>query len=84
MTVIVKQLRSRGFASISNKSGENKMAILRWILLEVPLYINLELESLIFFCRWSNIHQNLFATSGRPGNQVHVYHVDHHKVCLLT
>ncbi|XP_038073500.1 nucleoporin Nup37-like [Patiria miniata] len=30
--------------------------------------------------RWSRISENLFATTGRPGNQVKVFHMGHHQV----
>lgn len=30
--------------------------------------------------RWSNVHDNLFATTGRPGNHVNIYHMEHHKI----
>ena len=33
--------------------------------------------------RWSNVHENLFATTGRPGNHINVYHMEHHKVSFL-
>ena len=33
--------------------------------------------------RWSNVHENLFATTGRPGNHINVYHMEHHKVSFF-
>lgn len=30
--------------------------------------------------RWSNVHENLFATTGRPGNYINVYHMEHRKM----
>ncbi|KAJ7330206.1 Nucleoporin Nup37 [Desmophyllum pertusum] len=30
--------------------------------------------------RWSNVHDNLFATTGRPGNHINVYHLEHRKI----
>lgn len=30
--------------------------------------------------RWSHVHENLFATTGRPGNHINVYHMGHHKI----
>ena len=33
--------------------------------------------------RWSNVDENLFATTGRPGNHINVYHMEHHKVSFL-
>ena len=36
--------------------------------------------SLLSCFRWSNVQDSLFATTGRPGNHVNIYHMDHHKV----
>ena len=33
--------------------------------------------------RWSNVHENLFGTTGRPGNHINVYHMEHHKVSFF-
>ncbi|XP_071791981.1 nucleoporin Nup37-like [Asterias amurensis] len=30
--------------------------------------------------RWSRVNENLFATTGRPGNQVKIFHMGHHQV----
>lgn len=30
--------------------------------------------------RWSHVHENLFATTGCPGNHINVYHMGHHKI----
>lgn len=44
------------------------------------LFYSMQIISLLSCFRWSNVQDSLFATTGRPGNHVNIYHMDHHKV----